>query len=219
MPRPRSLTPATIGAAALAVIDRDGLAALSMRAVAAELGMAPMSLYRYVDDRGQMEALAVDLLLADVDTAPPHPAPWTRQAAVLVERARDAVAAHPAAVPLTLTHRHASHSLLRWSESMLDVLTRAGFTGEERAFALRSLLAYLIGSIQLDHLGPLAGQGTATMAALPSDELPLLRETAGSAQGISGTDEFRRGLALLLHGLDRARGSDVTSTEARGSSL
>jgi hypothetical protein len=48
MPRPRSLSHDRIAAAALAVIDRRGLAALSMRTVAAELGMGTMSLYRYV---------------------------------------------------------------------------------------------------------------------------------------------------------------------------
>jgi AcrR family transcriptional regulator len=217
MPRPRSLTPDTIAAAALVVIDRDGLPALSMRAVATELGMAPMSLYRYVTDREQLEGLVVDLLLADVDVTPPRRAPWPRKLASLVERARDAVAAHPNAVPLTLTHRHASPSLLRWTESMLRVLTGAGFAGEERVIALRSLLAYLIGSIQLEHLGPLAGQGTAEMAALPVDEHPLLRETAGVARGVPAQEEFRRGLDVLLRGLGSAgpRPTEPSSTNRR----
>jgi len=67
MPRPRSLTQAAIAAAALAVIDRDGVAGLSMRAVAAELGTGTMSLYRYVADRDELERWVVDLVLAEVD--------------------------------------------------------------------------------------------------------------------------------------------------------
>jgi hypothetical protein len=165
--------------------------------------MAPMSLYRYVSGRAELEALVVDLLLAEVDPTPPA-GPWTAQVAALVERARDAVAAHPAAVPLTLVHRHTSPSSLRWTESVLGVLTAAGFTGEQRVVALRSLLAYLIGSIQLEHLGPLSGPGTAVMAALPGDEHPLLRETAGTARGVPAQAEFRRGLDLLLGGLEHA---------------
>ncbi len=202
MPRPRSLTPTALATAALAVIDRDGLNALSMRTVATELGMAPMSLYRYVADRAELEGLVVDLLLARIDTTPPARAPWTRKVAVLVERARDAVAEHPGAVPLTLTRRHASPSLLRWTESVLRVLTDAGFSGERRVIALRSLLAYLIGSIQLEHLGPLSGPGTAAMAALAADEHPLLRETAGVARTVPADVEFRQGLEVLLRGLD-----------------
>ncbi|MEN3268827.1 TetR/AcrR family transcriptional regulator C-terminal domain-containing protein [Pseudonocardia sp.] len=205
MPRPRSLTPTAIATAALAVIDRDGLAALSMRAVATELGMAPMSLYRYLTDRSELEGMVVDLLLADVDITPPPRAPWARKVAVLVERARDAVGAHPQAVPLTLTHRQAAPSLLRWTESVLRVLTAAGFTGEQRVIALRSLLAYLIGSIQLEHLGPLSGPGTAAIAMLPADEHPLLRETASEARNVPAVEEFRRGLQILLQGLDPAR--------------
>src|SRR5438477_8989130 len=54
MPRPRSVTPERIARAALAVIDRDGLEGLSMRAVGQELGMGTMSLYRYVPDRGAL---------------------------------------------------------------------------------------------------------------------------------------------------------------------
>src|SRR5476651_2571201 len=51
MPRHRSLTDTDVAVAALAVIDRGGLDAFTMRAVAAELGMATMSIYRYVSNR------------------------------------------------------------------------------------------------------------------------------------------------------------------------
>ncbi|HWM16581.1 MAG TPA: TetR/AcrR family transcriptional regulator C-terminal domain-containing protein [Microbacterium sp.] len=206
MPRPKTLTPAAIAVAALAVIDRAGLAALSMRAVATELGMAPMSLYRYVADREELEGLVVDLLLADVDTTPPPRVSWQRKVAVLVERSREAVGAHPEAVPLTLTHRHVSPSLLRWSESVLGVLTAAGFAGEDRVIALRSLLAHLIGSIQLEHLGPLSGSATVAMAGLDTDEHPLLAETARVARGVPAREEFRRGLDVLLRGLGNPAG-------------
>src|SRR6266542_4940063 len=62
MPRPRSLTLPQIAAAALAVLERDGLAALSMRTVAVELDVGTMSLYRYVDSKEQVEELVVGLV-------------------------------------------------------------------------------------------------------------------------------------------------------------
>src|SRR5687768_14118372 len=102
MPRPRSLTPTDIAVAALAVVDRDRLAGLTMRAVAAELGMGTMSLYRYVADRDQLESLILDLVLAEVDFTPP-PGPWRGQIAALAERVRDAISAHPEVAPLTMT--------------------------------------------------------------------------------------------------------------------
>jgi AcrR family transcriptional regulator len=199
MPRPRSLTDNDIAAAALTVIDRDGLSALAMRAVAAELGMGTMSLYRYVSDRSQLEVLVVDLVLAEVDVTPPRRASWQKQLAVLSERIRATVAAHPEVVPLTMIHRQSSVNSLRWAESVLGVLTGAGFRGSDRVIALRSLTSYVIGSIQLDHLGPLAGSGTDVMAA--QDQFPLLAETARGARKMSSEEEFRRGLEVLLRGL------------------
>ncbi|MEJ2853764.1 MULTISPECIES: TetR/AcrR family transcriptional regulator C-terminal domain-containing protein [unclassified Saccharothrix] len=196
MPRPKSLTPEALAAAALAVVDRDGLPALSMRAVATELGMGTMSLYRYVREKTELEALVVDLILSTVDTQPPE-APWREQIAVLVRRVRDAVAAHPHAIVLTMTHRHRSPALGRWSESVLEVLAANGFTGARRVVALRALLSYLIGAVQLEHLGPLTGTGTAAMAA--NAEFPLLAETARAARSVD--DGFQRGLEVVLRGM------------------
>ena len=99
MPRPRSLTTDQIADAALAVLDRDGLAALSMRAVARELGMGTMSVYRYVTDREELEVLVVDRVLAEVDVRVPRGSAGRRLAA-LADRVRTAVGAHPAVTPL-----------------------------------------------------------------------------------------------------------------------
>ncbi|WP_238019974.1 TetR/AcrR family transcriptional regulator [Dactylosporangium sp. AC04546] len=201
MPRPRSLTPQGIAAAALAVLDRDGTGGLTMRAVAQELGVSTMGLYRYVADREELEGLVVELVLGAVDPVPPADGSWQERIAVLVERVRVAVGAHPAVVPLTMTHRHRSPAILRWSESVAGLLTEAGTGPRQRAVALRGLLAYVIGAIQLEHLGPLAGPGTVAIAGLDPAEFPHMRATAREAQGVPADEEFRGGLAMLLAGI------------------
>ncbi|MEU3397698.1 AcrR family transcriptional regulator [Streptomyces filamentosus] len=202
MPRPRSLTPDRLAAAALSVVDRDGLAALSMRTAAKELGMSPMGLYRYVSDREELERLVVDRILGDVDaTPPPGDAPWRERVELMAGRLREAVARHPEAVPLTLTHRHRSPGGLRWSETVLGILTEAGVDGHARVVALRALHSYVTGAIQLEHRGPLSGPGTETIAGLPGDRFPLLAATARDAPGVSPDEEFFGGLRLLLRGL------------------
>lgn len=202
MPRPRSLTPEQLASAALAVIDRDGLAGLSMRAVAKELGMSTMGLYRYVADRDELERLVVERVLGAVDTEPPEPgAPWRERVTVLAGRLRATVGAHPEVVPLTVTHRHHSLGVLRWSETVLAVLTEAGVEGERRVVVLRALLGYVIGAIQLEHLGPLSGPGTTALAALPAAEFPLMAATARDARAVDADREFQGGLALLLDGI------------------
>lgn len=201
MPRPRSLTPEALAAAALAVLDRDGIGGLSMRAVAARLGMGTMSLYRYVADRDALEELVVEHLLAPVDVSVPVSAPWQRQVSLLVERARAAVLEHPEVVPLLLRGRHRSTASLRWIEAMLGALTRGGFTGHRRVLAQRTLVSYLLGALQIEHYGALGGAGTSAMATLSEQEYPLLADTARQAQRIPPDEEFRRGLDAVLHGL------------------
>lgn len=201
MPRPRSLTGATIASAALAVIDSEGIAGLSMRAVAAQLGIGTMSLYRYVRDREELELLVVDLVLADVETGQRRGLPWQRRLTELAESARRAVAVHPAVIPLLLTHRHAAPNSWRWGEAMLRALTESGFTGQQRVIAFRCLLAYIVGALQAEYLGPLSGPGTTALATLSSAGYPLLAETAKYASDVPPGQEFGQGLDIFLRGL------------------
>lgn len=201
MPRPRSFTDNDVARAALQVLDTDGLSALTMRAVAERLGSSVMAVYRYMDSREALERSVVEQILHPVDLHVPAEAAWDERITVLLGRVRDAVTAHPEAVPLFLAHRHDSTATLRWIEATLGVLADAGFTGTGRVVAQRSIVGYLLGSLQLQRLGPLEGTGTHTMANLSAAEYPWLTETAADAATISPHEEFDSGLAALLLGL------------------
>ncbi|WP_406266486.1 TetR/AcrR family transcriptional regulator [Nocardia sp. NBC_00881] len=203
MPRPRSLTNTDLVSAALAVLDRDGLSALTMRAVAKELGVATMALYRYIRDRDELEVLIVDQMFASIDTTRPAGIDWKAGATLLIEHIRAGVSAHPAAVPLVLRHRQSSVESLRVMEAMLAVLTEGGFTGRARVIAQRTLIAFLLGFLQNEHYAPLLGRGTAAMARLSPEDYPHLAQTAGQAKGLSVDDEFRNGVQIVLRGLER----------------
>ncbi|MGK8469198.1 TetR/AcrR family transcriptional regulator [Nocardia cyriacigeorgica] len=205
MPRPRSLTTDDLTGAALAVIDRDGLDALTMRAVAKELGMATMALYRYVADRAALEVLVVQRIFAAIDLTLPPGLDWRDRIRSLLDRTRQASAEHPAAVPLILRHRQSARGSLNLIEAMLSALTDAGLTGADRVIAQRTLIAYLLGFLQNEHYAALSGKGTAVMAALSPQEFPLLAQTAGEAQAVPPETEFNAGLNVILDGLaDRA---------------
>jgi AcrR family transcriptional regulator len=201
MPRPRSLTHTQIATAALAVLDRDGLEALSMRAVAKELGVGTMSLYRYVTDRKQLETLIVELVLSMMKLDPPPEASVRERLVVLAGRIRETVGAHSAVVPLLLAHRHETDAARCWGEVVLGVLTEAGFGGRERVLAFRAYLSYVLGALQTEHFGPLSGAGTVLLSELPEGDFPILADTAQHALHISGEEEFHRGLEFLLRGL------------------
>ncbi|MGE3660685.1 MAG: TetR/AcrR family transcriptional regulator [Pseudonocardia sp.] len=200
MPRPRSLTVDQLVGAALAVVDREGLAALTMRSVARELGVATMGLYRYVADRQALELLVVDHVFRSVDLALPD-AGWQERVRVLLDRTRVAVARHPAVVPLVLRHRQAAPGSLRLIEAMLSVLTEGGLDGTDRVLAQRTLIGHLLGFLQNEHFAPLSGPGTIVMSELSPDEYPLLARTAADARSVSPDEEFRRGLDIVLRGL------------------
>jgi AcrR family transcriptional regulator len=201
MPRPRSLEPAQLATAALAVLDRDGLTALTMRSVAAELGRGTMSAYRYVDGREELERLVVDHVLSPVDFDVPRRASWQKRLTIVAQRIWRAVAAHPSVVPLLLLHRHDSASIQRSGEVMLGILADAGFEGVERVIAFRTFLSYLIGALEVGHLRPLSGSGTDALAALPDRDYPNLAATARKARAVSSEHEFNAGLAIVLRGM------------------
>ncbi len=201
MPRPRSLSQTQLAAAALAVVDADGLEGLSMRAVARRLGLGTMSLYRYVADRDELEALVVDLVLGEIEPGPPRGSA-RQQLTELAERVRVAAARHPAVVPLLLTHRHRSPASLRWGKWCWVCSPPPAMAANAGCMRFRAVLAYIFGAIEIEMLGSLTGPGTRTLAGLPADEYPLLSETAAVAHGIRPDEEFRRGLEILLRALD-----------------
>ena len=201
MPRPRSLDHDSIAHAALAIVDRDGFGALSMRAVAAELGVATMSLYHYVTGREEVERLMVDCIFLAADVPVPKTASWEREISKLSEAMRAAIAEHPALIPLLLVRFKTSPGAWHWLEALLGALSRAGFDARQRVFAVRTLQAYVIGAVQSEHLNSLTGDSTSTLASMPVDEFPFIVETARTALTVSPDQEFSRGLATVLDGL------------------
>lgn len=208
MPRPRSLSNDQLVAATLAVVDRDGLSALTMRAVAKELGMATMGLYRYVSDRQALEVLVVDHIFRSVDLTLPDTG-WTDRIRLLLGRVRVAVAKHPAVVPLVLRHRQACAGSLRLIETMLSVLTDGGHEGIDRVIAQRTLIDYLLGFLQNEHYAALSGAGTITMSELSPENYPNLARTAADARSVPADEEFRRGLDIVLRGLTSGRAASA----------
>lgn len=185
--------------AALTVLDRDGFAALTMRAVAKELGMSTMSLYRYVADKDELETLVIEHVLSGVSLTVP-PGDWPDRVTALLTRLRSAVVAHAETVPLLLRHRHSVPASLAWIEAMLAILTEAGFTGERRVVAQRTLVSYLLGALESSYYSPVTGEGTRAMAE--QEQYPLLRETATQAGKVSPETEFLAGLHIVLKGLE-----------------
>ena len=118
---------ASIVAAGIAVADAEGLAALSMRRVAADLGAAPMSLYRHVRDKDELLLAMMDAAISEVSL--PDPPPTWRDGLELAARALWAGFRHHPWLPaaLSLTRPQLLPGALAYTEWVLGVLGRAEF--------------------------------------------------------------------------------------------
>ncbi|MGC0317547.1 TetR/AcrR family transcriptional regulator [Kitasatospora acidiphila] len=89
-----ALTPERIAVTAVAVADAEGLDAITMRRLAAELGVAPMAAYRYVSGKGELLDLMVDLVHGELEL-PEVELGWREALRLLALRNRELLLAHP----------------------------------------------------------------------------------------------------------------------------
>src|SRR6266545_6037413 len=97
------LTRERVVAEALVVIAKEGVEALTMRTLAARLGVVPGALYHHVRNKEQLQDLVLDGVLAEVDFHVDHAQPWTQQIKVLAQRLREVLEQHPGVAGLLKT--------------------------------------------------------------------------------------------------------------------
>ena len=125
MPRPAQIDRDSVLAAALAVADADGVAGLSMRAVAERLGVTAMALYRHVGDKQELLDGLVERLLLELPL--PDPAlSWQDRLAAMATAMRQTARAHPQVFPLLLQRPAATSGARRVREAVYQALRDAG---------------------------------------------------------------------------------------------
>jgi AcrR family transcriptional regulator len=132
---------------AIEIADAEGLAGLSMRRVAEELGFTTMSLYRYVPGKDELIELAVDAA-----TGPRPDPPQGEWRVDLGNWARLNLAnyrAHPWALEVPITHPPMGPNQIDWMDWALQAMTGAGLSAEEMLSVLMLLSGYVRGQAQL----------------------------------------------------------------------
>ncbi|HEY2386420.1 MAG TPA: TetR/AcrR family transcriptional regulator C-terminal domain-containing protein [Candidatus Binatia bacterium] len=208
MGRPRKFSREELQRAALALVDAHGVEGLTMRALAARLGTGPMTIYNHVRDRGELEVLVIETVLGRTAWVRRRRS-WQADVREIATAMWRAVRAHPRAIPLILVRRARSLAALEVVEALLEALARGGRSGLRLLVAFRAVSALVMGFAQAELSGPLArgaGESARTtirrVRALPPERFPRLIEIAGAAVTSDPEREFRRGLDLLLAGLD-----------------
>ena len=195
-----------IAAAALRIVDDQGLNALSMRALATALGTGPMTVYNYVTDKTGLEELVVSAVVAAI-TVPQPTEDWRHDVKAVAHAMWQGVRAHPAAVPLVLTRRMSSATGFVVADALIAALSRAGLTDRDRLAAFHGVLGFVIGAAQAELAGPLsagaedAGDAAAQIGAVAGPEHPHIAALSKVAMQTSVDDDFTRGLQMLVDGI------------------
>jgi AcrR family transcriptional regulator len=197
---------------ALELIDQHGADALSMRRLGAALGRDPMILYRHAPAKAALLDGVVETVLGQLKVDPADP-DWAAQLRSVARQYRALALAHPNVVPLLVTRPLATplalrpRGTLRPLENVLDLLTRAGFSGPDALHVYRALFGFLNGHV-LNELQELVENPDETddllrlgLYRLPIGEFPLLRGLAHALASYDGAAELERGLDILLTGL------------------
>jgi len=199
--------------AAVDLADRGGLAALSMRNLAAELGVVPMALYKHVADKDELLDGMVDLVFAEIEF--PSGTGWRSAMRDRAVSIREALRRHPWAVgrmesgtpgPANLGHHNAVMACLRGE---------AGFPLRMAVHAYSLMDSYIYGFALQDRAmtGDIPEEArrrrdvVARRHPAPAEEYPYLMDLVEefSKSGYDYSQEFEFGLDVILDGIEQLR--------------
>jgi AcrR family transcriptional regulator len=203
--------------AAVELADRDGIAPLTMRSLAAHLGVEALSLYHHVSNKDDLLDGMVDLVFAEI-YQPDAGGDWTTELRRRSESGREVLKRHRWAVGLMDSRSAPGPETLRHHDAVLGCLRAAGFSWPMAAHAFAVLDAHLYGFMVQETSLPFQGSEEVHELAeqifgdLSPETLPHLVEFAVShvlQPGYDFGEEFGFGLDLILDGLDRRRAPRV----------
>jgi AcrR family transcriptional regulator len=211
------LTREHVVAEALAVIAQDGIQALTMRSLAARLGVVPGALYHHVGNKQQLHDLVLDGVLAEVDFTVDPSLPWTEQLKVLAHRLRQVLERHPGIAGILKTRDPLGPHSLALAEAFLSPLQAAGFADRQAGLAFSLLVDYTVGfavSSPRTSVNEQRVRDTAIRTelheffrSLPPERFPALI-ALGEHVWVDNRDErFTAGLDVLVDGLEQTRRS------------
>ena len=210
-------------AAALEVLDREGVEGLSMRRVGEALGTGAASLYWHVGNKDELLELVLDRVIGELDLPPPDPARWEEQLKDLLRQSRQVLKRHGDVARISLGRIPVGPNTLQVMEWQFALLRGAGLPDRVVSHASDILALYLGAYSFEESLGLASPMGAQVppqevaatiggyLASLPPDRFPHLVALAHSGDLMSGDpdERFEFGLDLLVRGLAAhvARGS------------
>jgi AcrR family transcriptional regulator len=209
--RPR-LSRERVVEAALAIADADGLGALTIRSLATELGVKPMSVYYHVASKDEILAALVDIVFGEI-VLPVPGRDWRPEMERRADSAREVLARHRWAIGLLESRPDPGPANLRHHDTVIATLRAGGFSPEMTAHAYALIDSYVYGFALQEASLPFEGRESVRdiagpimerMAAGGYPHLAQMATTYYLQPGYDFGDEFRFGLDLILDGLEAA---------------
>ena len=213
----RKLTPQAVVTTALALADRHGLEALTMRGLARELGVEAMSLYHHFASKDALLDAMVDRVYAAI-LLPEASGQWRAELRRRSVSVRQVLHAHPWALPLMESRRAPGPANLAYHEANIACLRAAGFTPEQVAHAYAIVDAFVYGFVLQEATLPFeSGDEAAAMireggfgeGLADQPHMVWFTEQVILEPGYSFAREFEPGLDLVLDGIQ----SRLSSTD------
>ncbi|WP_119697247.1 TetR/AcrR family transcriptional regulator C-terminal domain-containing protein [Microbacterium halotolerans] len=204
---------------ALALADRKGIDALTMRALAKELGIEAMSLYHYVAGKndlldGLAEAVAMEVESAVADQNPGSPREWKRTLRRRILTSREVMLRHRWAPGVFEGRASPSAAIVRYFDASIALMRFGGLSYDLVHHALHALGSRLLGFSQelFDPAGSADEDASQGMPAQMVADAPHIVEMVANIAHDDGETtlgrcddqaEFEFGLDLVLDGLER----------------
>jgi AcrR family transcriptional regulator len=199
--------------AALAITRAEGLDAVTMRRVAAELDTGAASLYVYVRNRDELLRAMMDRVAGTVPRVAPEPERWREQVHDLMRGFRVALEAHPGLASVLTGEVPTTENVLAGAESLLGILLAGGIASQDASWAVDILMLIMTATATEADVRRAAGHTTDadrddavarirdTFAALSPTRFPLLVGHASELVGGAGDERFRFAVDTFLDGL------------------
>jgi len=209
MPAALDLPPDRIVAAARGLIAADGLAAFSMRRLASDLGVNPMTIYLRFENKDALLAAVAEDALRGLEL-PPAVGPWHQQVVELAVALRDHLVADRETLRILGDASRLRMSVLDGIERGLELMLTAGFEADEAVAAFRQVFWHAVGAALVvsafDDLPATTTDLVATLAAAPDH--PHVARHAEHFGPVDRDDLFRATTQTLVAGLQPRAGQE-----------
>ena len=194
--RKSRLTREKIAEAALAIADKEGFQAVSMRRLAQELRVGTMSLYYYVKTKDDLIAAMDDGLMSEA-ILPSLPKGWQRAMMEIAKRTHAVFIRHPWALAAMLS-APPGRNAMRHVEQCLEALVETSMTKKQKITLLAMVDDFVFGHALREAASDAAIDTEFAAAQLATGAFPRLAEMFGGGRVDADKDRFERGLRALF---------------------